>query len=66
MYQNLRAEIARAGMSNAKVADKLGIDRCTFSAKVTGQRDWKFEEVCKIKKLLGTKMPLEVLFDRGE
>lgn len=66
MYQNLRAEIARAGLSHAEIADRAGISPCTFSARMTGKRDWTFDEACRLKKLLGTKMPLEVLFERGE
>ncbi len=66
MYPNLEAEIARKRVNHAVLAEAIGMSPCTFSARMTGKRDWTFAEVCKLKKLLGAAMPLEVLFEKDK
>ena len=49
----LRAEIAYQGMSMREVADKAGIARSTFCAKINGQRPFDTEEAVRICEALG-------------
>lgn len=49
MFNNLRAEQARNGMTNAVVAEKLGISRTCYESKL---RTGNFR-VSEIKKLCG-------------
>lgn len=62
MYPNLRAEMARLGITSGELAKAIGISQSTFSLKYTGKIKWFFWEVCAIKKALGATMPLEQLF----
>ena len=48
----LRAEIAYKGMSLREVADRAGIARSTFSAKINGQRPFDTEEAVRICEVL--------------
>ena len=62
MYPNLKAEIARRGVTMTEVANEIGVAPSTFSLKFTGKTKWFFWECVAIKKALGIEMPLEVLF----
>lgn len=62
MYRNLKAEIARSGLSRTAVAEALGISLSTLSCKLAGKSPWLFEEAIKLKQVLGTDILLETLF----
>lgn len=62
MYPNLRAEMARAGVSGAEVAKMLGITAGTFSQKSNGKNEFSLDEAKTIKDMLGVDMPLDELF----
>lgn len=49
----LRAEIAAQGMSHREVAQKAGISRSAFSAKINGQRPFDTDEAVRVCAVLG-------------
>lgn len=52
MYTNLKAEQARNGMTNAAVAEKLGISRTCYESKLrTG--NFRVREAMKLCELYG-------------
>lgn len=65
-YPNLRAEIARRGLTTAAIAQELGITRATLSAKLNGRSEWTLEESKTVKTYIGTSMPLELLFKKED
>ena len=56
---NIRAEIARAQLSYAAVADKIGLDGRTFRKSSRGERPWLLGEVIAVAEVL--KVPLDEL-----
>lgn len=64
MFNNLKAEIARKGMNNAKFAAIIKMNSRLFNQKITGKSEFKRSEMQKIKKALGDEnYTLEYLFD---
>lgn len=63
MYPNLRAEMARNKITASELAEKLGITISTMSMKLNGKSDFSLKEALKIRAILGTDMPTEVLFE---
>ena len=61
-FPNLRAELARTGIANYELADKLGMCHSTISHKMLGKRPFTLEEAVRIKQVLGTDIPIEELF----
>lgn len=49
----LKAEIAAREMTYREVAEKAGISKSTFSAKINGQRPFDVDEVLRIVDVLG-------------
>ena len=66
MYRNLMAEIARAKISQADIAHKLGITPTTLSLKLNGKSNLTLDECVKIKKILGVTDSVEYLFQTEE
>lgn len=68
MYPNLRAEMARKNktLNDLKHLVGKGNRAATLSQKINGQFPFKLDECEAIKRELGTDLPLEVLFDKGE
>lgn len=66
MYPNLRAEMARKGLSIEKLAELLGITRGTLTAKLAGKRGFSLEEARMIRKILEVQMEYDELFMRAE
>lgn len=62
MYPNLKAEMARKGVTLSVLADYLGITIGTLSLKLNGKYPITWDEAIKIKKFLGVDISLEVLF----
>lgn len=60
MFRNLEAEQKRAAMTNADVAEYLGISRATYENK---KRDGKFNRPEIVKLLHLFKCKFEYLFD---
>ena len=63
MYRNLEAEMARAGITQREMSEKLGITATTLN----GKSNLSLGECVEIKKILGTNEPIDYLFaeDRG-
>lgn len=66
-YLNLRAEIARAGITQKELSEKCNIPYSTWRAKMAGKTEFLFSEAVLIKKELETIQgemlpPLEKLF----
>lgn len=60
MYSNVKAELARLGMTNAKLAEMLGIPASGVSERLNGTIGWKKDEIDKIIEL--TNCTYEYLF----
>lgn len=62
MFRNLEAEQRRAGMTNAEVAQVLGVTRATYENK---KKDGKFtrREIVVLLRLFGTTF--EYLFEES-
>ena len=63
MYRNLRAELARKGMTIKELSQKTDIPYSTLSPKLRGFGKIPVDMAVKIKKAMGINLPLEVLFD---
>ncbi|MFS7259419.1 helix-turn-helix transcriptional regulator [Carnobacterium divergens] len=57
-YYNLKSLIERKGMTQAKVAEHLKMDRTTFNVKInrTNGRDFSFEEAINLSHILNEKI----------
>jgi len=66
MFRNLRAEMARLGLSGIQVAAKIGICEKSFSKKILGKTEFTRLEMMKIKRLLPKGLTLEYLFDMND
>lgn len=76
MYPNVIAEIKRAGLLMAEVAEAIGVTGSTFSQKLSGKYQFTFIEAVKIKEVIvqakrakgitiNIDLPLEVLFEEA-
>lgn len=64
MFNNLKAEIARKGMDNAKFAAIIKMNSRLFNQKIKGKSEFKRSEMQLIKNALGNETyTLEYLFD---
>lgn len=62
MFPNLSAELARCGLSQRELAAQIGRTPGTLSLKLTGKAPLALAEAAKIKEIIGSELPLEVLF----
>jgi transcriptional regulator with XRE-family HTH domain len=65
MYPNLRAEIARQGLNLSDVAEKMGMTLSNLSKKLKGEITLTFSEAKRLKKIVKTDLPLEILFEEA-
>lgn len=63
MYQNLRAEITRKGMTIKNVAEEIGITYPTLLSKMKGVHEFTYREVKAIRDCLNPSLDLEYLFN---
>lgn len=67
MYRNLEAELKRKGITRKMLADKLGINIATVSAKLTGKAKLTFDEVTVIvKQVFNNEFEIPYLFKKDE
>lgn len=66
MYKNLKAEMAREGITNKIIADVLNIDPSTVSAKLNLYDRLKLSEAQKIQKELFPNHSVNYLFETDE
>ena len=63
MYRNLEAEMARAGMTQNKLAELIGITPTTLSLKLNGKSLLSLKECTTIKKALNSNLSIDYLFN---
>ena len=63
MYLNLKAEFARRNMTIGTVATLMDMSVSTLSRKVRGIIPFTVNEAKKLKVVLNTDLPLDVLFE---
>lgn len=70
MYKNLKAEIARAGLTNPEMADAIGVKYATLWRMLNGKRQFRLGEMMAIQSELegrnGAAYTLDYLFGDGE
>ena len=66
MYPNFNGERARKGITLETIAEKMGKTIGTISLKLSGQSIITLDEAKELKKIVGTDLPLEVLFEKKE
>ena len=65
MYPNLRAEIARRGVTLSQLAEVIGVTLQTMSKKINGGSEFTLNEAYAIKDFLGVDAPIEELFKKA-
>lgn len=70
MYENLKAEIVRAGMSNPEMASAVGMNYMTLWRLLNGKQQFRLCEMMAIKSELeernGASYTLDYLFWDGD
>ena len=66
MFKNLRAEMARDGITYKQVAEALGIDVATVCAKLNNADRLKLSEAQKIRRVFFADKELDYLFATDE
>lgn len=70
MYKNLKAEIARAGMTNEDIAESIGKSVPTVFRLLSGKQQFRLGEMMAIQSELeernGAAFTLDYLFGDGE
>lgn len=66
MYRNAKAEMVRAGLTLAKLSDRMGCTVSTLSLKLNGKFPITLDEARNFKRLVNSDLPLEVLFEKFE
>lgn len=63
MYPNFEGEKAKKKFTLEPIATYLGITTSTLSQKLNGKYRLTLDEAVKIKKFIGSDLPLEILFN---
>ena len=70
MYKNLKAEIARAGLTNSEMADAIGVKYATLWRLLSGKRQFRLGEMMAIQSELEERndatYTLDYLFEDGD
>lgn len=70
MYKNLKAEIARAGLTHSEMADVIGVKYGTIWRLLNGRRQFRLGEMMAIQSELeernGADYTLDYLFEDGD
>lgn len=66
MFDNLRAEMARRGISVTDLASKIGVSKQTLYRKLHGQSPLSLHEARSIREVLGVDITLDDLFEVTE
>lgn len=66
MYKNLRAEMAREGITMVDISEFLGVRYATVNDKVNGKYRFYYDEALKIKRHFFPKCSLEYLFEKDQ
>lgn len=68
MYPNLKAEIARSGLTYSDILERgkedgrLDCTISTLSLKINGKADFTFDEASCLRDIIATDMPIEELY----
>jgi DNA-binding XRE family transcriptional regulator len=62
MYHRLKAEIANANLTAAKLAVHIGVTEKTMRCKLNGEVEFSWSEVLKIRNIVAPHLTLEKLF----
>lgn len=69
IFRNLEAELARAGISKITLARVLSVSVSTLYAKLRGEREFKLEEMERIRSYLeretGSELTIDYIFDKS-
>ena len=63
MYSNVKAELARKGLTVIDLSKASGIKYMSLVNKLNGKTPLKLEEARRIKNALDVDLPLEKLFE---
>lgn len=55
MYRNLKAEIARVGMTSAECAEAVGVSLATFYRLINGGSEWKLFEMLQMSRAIAKR-----------
>lgn len=66
MFPNLEAEMARSKITQAKLAEMLGITPTTLSFKLNGKSTLSLKECVEIKRKAFPEKTLDYLFETEE
>lgn len=68
MYNNLKAEMARIGLTNEKISKAVSMNPSTFSRKCGRENGFKVIEALKIRDTFFPGMTIDYLFgyEKGE
>jgi len=64
MFRNLKAEMARSGLTTQDIANILKIHRSTISAKINGKREFTLSEMQTIQKEIFPNLTIDYLFEK--
>ena len=64
MYNNLRAEMARKGLTIQDLAETLGVRYATVCDKLNGRYRFYYDEAKKIKDVHFPECDIEYLFEK--
>lgn len=65
MYKNARAEMVRRGLRLEDVAKQMEKSISTLSLKLNGKFPFTLNEAKQFKEIVGSELPLEVLFEES-
>lgn len=55
MFRNLKAEIARTGMTSAECAEAVGVSLATFYRLINGGSEWKLFEMLQMSRAIAKR-----------
>lgn len=72
MYPNLKAEIARSGLTYNEILERgkkdgrLDCTVSTLSLKINGKAEFTFNESMALRDIIGSDLPMEELYKKKE
>jgi transcriptional regulator with XRE-family HTH domain len=66
LYENLKFEMQKAGISNEQIAEDLGIHRNSVGNKINGNSDFTVQEAIFIKNYRFPQFTFEYLFKKNK
>ncbi len=66
MFHNLRAEMARHGLTVVSMASKLNLNDRTLGNKIAGKSEFTWSEVRRIRAYFFPSCSVEYLFEQDE